>query len=186
MDNFSYLSVLISIVLGLGITQILAGFGRWVENRATFPAYAPSILWAVLLLVMHIQTWWSMYGLRQHEHWTFLQFFVVLLQPIVLYLLSSLVLPSQGSAVADLKSNYDAQRRWFFALLMALLAVSVVRDVMLTGALPAKENLAFHLLFLALAAVGLITAREWVHRVIVLLSAGTIGLYITFLFYLLD
>jgi len=41
-------------------------------------------------------------------------------------------------------------------------------------------------LFLGLAAVGLITASEWVHRVIVLLSAGTIGLYITFLFYLLD
>ncbi len=186
MDNFSCLSVLISIVLGLGITQILSGFGRWVENRATFPAYAPSILWAVLLLVMHVQTWWSMYGLRQHEHWTFLQFFVVLLQPIVLYLLSSLVLPSQGCAVADLKSNYSAQRSWFFGWLMALLAVSVVRDLALTGALPSNENLAFHLLFLGLAAVGLITASEWVHRVIVLLSAGTIGLYIAFLFYLLD
>jgi len=115
-----------------------------VENRATFPAYAPSILWAVLLLVMHIQTWWSMYGLRQHEYWTFLQFFVVLLQPIVLYLLSSLVLPSKICAAADLKSNYSAQRRWFFGLLMALLSVSVVRDLMLTGALPSNETLAFH------------------------------------------
>lgn len=186
MDNFSYLSVLISIVLGLGITQILSGFGRWVENRATFPAYAPSIVWAVLLLIMHVQTWWSMYGLRQHERWTFLQFFVVLLQPIVLYLLSSLVLPSQSCAVADLKSNYSAQRRWFFGLLMALLAVSVVRDVVLTGALPSNENLAFHGLFLVLAVGGLIIASEWVHRCIALLSAGTIGLYITFLFYLLN
>lgn len=186
MDNFSYLSVLISIVLGLGITQILSGFGRWVENRATFPAYAPSIVWAIMLLVMHIQTWWSMYGLRLHEDWTFLQFFVVLLQPIVLYLLSTLVLPSQSCAVADLKSNYGAQRRWFFGLLIALLAVSVARDMLLTGAPPSDENLLFHLLFFVLATSGLITASEWVQRFIALLSAALIGLYITVLFYLLQ
>ncbi len=121
MDNFSYLSVLISIVLGLGITQLLSGFGRWVKNRSSFPAYAPTIVWSAVLLLMHIQTWWSMYGLRFHTDWTFFQFFVVLLQPIVLFLLSSLVLPSTASSVGDLRRNYELQRKWFFALLNVLL-----------------------------------------------------------------
>jgi hypothetical protein len=94
MDNFNYLAVLISIVLGLGITQLLSGFGRWIESRSASPAYAPTVVWAVMLLVMHVQTWWSMYGMRYHEDWTFLEFVVVLLQPIVLYLLATITLPN--------------------------------------------------------------------------------------------
>lgn len=41
------------------------------------------MLWAVLL-VIDVQSWWAMYGLRNHEGWTFLAFVVVLLQTVVL------------------------------------------------------------------------------------------------------
>jgi len=119
MDDFNYLAVPISIILGLGITQLLSGLGRWVENRTSVPAYAPTIVWIVTLLVMHVQTWWSMYGLRHHQDWTFFQFVVVLLQPTTLFLLTTAVVPSSASAARDLKSNYFAQRRWFFSLLKA-------------------------------------------------------------------
>ncbi len=182
MDNFNYLAVLISIVLGLGITQILSGFGRWIGNRSAFPAYAPTIVWAVMLLVMHIQTWWSMSGMRYHEDWTFLEFSVVLLQPVVLFLLATITLPNSTSAALDLESNYFAQRRWFFGLLIALLFVSVGRDVALTAALPSAPNLLFHALFLILAICGIITAREAIHRFIAFFTATVILVYIALLF----
>ena len=74
MDQFNYLAVLISIILGLGITQLLSGFGRWIEHRATFRAYAPAICWAFVLLVIQVQCWWAMFGLREQTDWTFLKF----------------------------------------------------------------------------------------------------------------
>jgi hypothetical protein len=46
MGAFEYLSVLISIVLGLGITQLLLGFSRWLEQRKSFRAYGPAIAWS--------------------------------------------------------------------------------------------------------------------------------------------
>lgn len=186
MDNFSYLSVLISIVLGLGMTQLLSGFGRWVENRSAFPAYAPTIIWSAVLLLIHIQTWWSMYGLRFHANWTFFQFFVVLLQPIVLFLLSSLVLPSTASSVGDLRQNYESQRKWFFGLLSVLLLVSVARDAVLTSSLPSRYNIGFHLMFLSTFIVGMVFSRESVHRVIATFTAVAICLYIVLLFYALE
>jgi hypothetical protein len=90
---------------------------------------------------MHVQTWWSMFGMRHHAHWTFLQFGVVLLQPILLFLLATLVLPSPGAAQRDLRAGYFTQRRWFFGLLVLLLVVSVLKDVVLSGALPGRTNL---------------------------------------------
>jgi hypothetical protein len=168
--------------LGLGIAQLLGGFARWVEHRKTFLFFAPAMIWVAVLLLIHVQTWWSMFGLRFLQEWTFLRFGVVLLQPITLYLLSVLVLPSQGAPASDLRANYFAQRRWFFGLLAFLLFVSVAKDLIVSGSLPSTLNLVFHGVFLAVAAVALSTAREKVHHAVAVLSTLAIVGYVGLLF----
>ena len=44
MDSFSYLSVILSIVLGLTITQVLLGFRGLILTRAKAKLYAPKKL----------------------------------------------------------------------------------------------------------------------------------------------
>lgn len=182
MSEFEYLAVLISIVLGLGITRLLSGFGRWLEHRSTLRAYAPAIIWAAILLVLHVQAWWSMFALRHHVGWTFWQFSVVLLQPITLFLLATLVLPSAGASSPGLRSNYYAQRPWFFGLLVLLLVVSVLKDLVLTGSLPEPINLGFHVAFLIPAVAGVFVARESFHRAIAYVAAALIAVYVVVLF----
>ncbi len=181
MDQFEYLSVLISIILGLGITQLLTGFGRWLEQRSTFMAYSPAIGWAAFLLIVHVQTWWSMFGLRHWSDWNFLQFSLVLLQPSILFLLAILAFPGPNSS-DDLRANYFVQRRWFFGLLMALLVVSIVKDLIRSGNLPDAPNLAFHGVFFSLAAIGFATESERVHRRLVVGALASIAVYILLLF----
>lgn len=182
MDEFNYLAVLLSIVLGLGITQLLSSFGRWLEQRASFQAYAPSLLWAATLLLVHVQTWWTMFGLRSHGNWTFLQFSVVLVQPVILYLLATLVLPTSNVSAVDLQSNYYRQRNWFFGLFLMLLGVSLLKDVLLSGALPSISNIGFHVCFAVLAISALVTAHETVHRLVAYASTALILVYIALLF----
>jgi hypothetical protein len=144
MQAFDYLSVLLSIVLGLGITQLLSGFARWLELRREMKPYAPSALWAGFLLLVHVQTWWAMFGLRGIRDWTFLEFAVVLLQPILLFLLASLALPGPQSAERDMKVNFFAHRRWFFWMFLGVLVASISKDLVIAGVLPTRLNLAFH------------------------------------------
>jgi hypothetical protein len=42
MDSFSYLSVILSIVLGLAITQVLLGFRGLILTRAKVKLYVPT------------------------------------------------------------------------------------------------------------------------------------------------
>src|SRR3954471_17144914 len=134
MDRFSYLSVLISIILGLGITQLVTGLGRLIQARERVTPYTPALGWVALLLLIHVQTWWAMFGLRNQTSWNFAQFFVVLLQPLVLSLLAALVLPDiDADTHVNLRENYFAQSRWFFSLMVLLLLVSLVKDVVLSG-----------------------------------------------------
>jgi hypothetical protein len=148
MDEFDYLAVLISIILGLGITQLLTGVGRWIEQRRVLQAFSPAMIWAGILLLVHVQTWWSMFGLRFVTDWTFVRFAMVLLQPVILYLLATIVLPSERGPVLDLRANYRDQRLWFFGLLAFLLVASVLQRLRRNGrALERSKSCLSHRLF---------------------------------------
>jgi hypothetical protein len=183
MDEFSYLSVLLSIILGLAITQILKGFRGILQSRKRVKLYWPALAWAGLLLLIYVQTWWAMFGLRSHHDWTFGAFAIVLLQTIVLYMLAGLVLPDFfGNDAIDLRSNYYAHHAWFFSLAILTALVSIAKDLVLDGRLTETRNLCFHLVFILTAAIAAITRREWYHKAAVLVTAVLFGFYITLLF----
>ena len=183
MDQFSYLSVLISIILGLGITQLVTGLGRLIQTRERIKPYAPTYAWIALLLVIHVQTWWAMFGLRNHSGWNFAQFFIVLLQPLVLSLLASLAIPDIGAdSHVDLRANYYAQSRWFFSLLILLLVVSLVKDLVLSGSLPAPLNVGAHVLLMLASAGAIATRREGYHMQLAPFTIAMMLAYIAVLF----
>src|ERR1700761_2498507 len=137
MDAFSYLSVLLSIILGLAITQILMGYRGLLLARGRVRFYAPTMTWSVLLLVIAAQNWWASFGLSHHQDWTFLQFSAVLLQTVLLYMMAGLVLPDiPPEAPVDLREHYFRERRPFYGAFVLMLAVSISKDWILQGRLP--------------------------------------------------
>ncbi len=183
MDEFSYLSVLLSIILGLAVTEILSGFRSLLQARQRVRLYWPSLLWAFLLLLIAAQTWWASFGLRTHHDWNFAGFAVVLLQMVVLYMLAGLVLPEiNAGEVIDLRAHYFAQRRWFFAIALASVIVSVAKDLVLSGEWPDRRNLIFHIIFGVMALSATLIQREWLHKVLTLALAVVFALYIALLF----
>jgi len=84
VDEFGYLSVLLSIILGLAITQILQGLRGILRARALVRMYWPTAAWSGLLLVIDVQISWAMFGLREIVSWTFPGISVVLAQKAAL------------------------------------------------------------------------------------------------------
>ncbi len=183
MDEFSYLSVLLSIILGLAIAQVLQGFRGILQSRKRVVFYWPSLVWSVLLLLIFVQSWWAMFGLRTHTHWTFAAFGIVLLQTICLYMLAGLVLPDFAAGeTIDLRENYFAHRGWFFGIAVANGVVSIVKDLVLSGLFPNRANLIFHAIFIGTCAVAAITARVWYHAILAATAIIMFVLYILLLF----
>ncbi|MEQ1867220.1 MAG: hypothetical protein ABL996_21480 [Micropepsaceae bacterium] len=183
MDDFAHLSVLISIVLGLGITKLLMGLARIVQMRGRVKVFWPTLVWVLMLLVLHVQTWWTMFGLRTVEAWTFLGFAITLMQPILLFFLSALALPDfDRDEVLDLRSNYFLHRRWFFGILIALPLVSLARTYVLDGRLPQEADFIFHLGFIVASTAAAAFANETFHKAAALLAAASIFAYVALLF----
>ena len=183
MDEFSYLSVLISVILGLAVTQILKGFRGILLSRARVRVYWPVIAWAALLLLICSQNWWSMFGMRNRHDWTFLQFAMVLLNTIFIYMMTALVFPDFfGAAAIDLKENFYAHRAWFFSLAFSTIVVSVGKDFVLDGRLPNRTNLIFHAIFGVTLLIGALTASERYHKGLIVFGGALFVIYIAVLF----
>ncbi len=184
MDAFSYLSVLISIILGLAITQILQGFRDLMQARSRLRLYWPSLLWAILLLVICVQEWWAMFGWRDYPRWTFPGFSLMLAQTIATYLAAALVLPDvHGDDPIDLRSYYYANHRWFFAMGAIAVSVSILKDWFLSGHPPEPlSNFVSQLVFIAILSACAITARERMHKALAPLAAVLFSIYTLMLF----
>jgi hypothetical protein len=183
MDTFSYLSVLISIVLGLGITNLLGGVATLLRRRAEVKMYWPLPIWLVTLFLIHVQTWWTMFGLRRVGHWSFAEFLIVLMQPVLLYLMTALIRPGRQEAGAlDLRADFLRESRPFFICLFLVLCVSLAKDLSLSGHLPSAPNSAAHGLFLAMAALGAVSRNARLHTVMAPVGLAMIGAYIALLF----
>jgi len=183
MDEFGYLSVLLSIIIGLAITQLLLGFRGLVLQRARIASYGPPITWSVTLVIIAVQSWWAMFGLREHMTWTFLQFSIVLAQTIVLYMLAGLVLPDfTGERYVDLRAHYYEHRRVFFGVAAASGVISLAKDLVISGHLPNVPNVGFHILYIGTGIAAMATAREWYHRLLAPVILAIFCLYIAVLF----
>ena len=134
MDPFSYLVVLTSIVLGLGVTRVVGGLGQLMQGRKRKRPYWVHTLWALNLLLVNVIVWWFAYRWRTYERWTFFLFLWLLLSPIVLYLIASLLFPDADveQPVTQWRAYYYENHRDIFLLLSLIFPIDIV-DTLLKG-----------------------------------------------------
>ena len=134
MGAFEYLSVLISIILALGMTRVLAGVGEMLQARSRHRIYWVHVIWIFNLFLYLVIAWWIFYRWRDQQPWNFYLFLFVLISPTVLYLASLLLFPREGNVdtVIDYKAHYYENHRAFFILFALFVPVDIV-DSLLKG-----------------------------------------------------
>lgn len=183
MDSFTYISVLLSIVLGLAITQVLLGLRGLILTRAKVKLYSTTLIWAVIALLIPIQAWWADFSMRKNANWTFFALLVIMLQAISIYMITALVLPDiSGENLVDLREHFFAHRTWFFGAMVCSNVFSLAKTLTLYGRLPNLVDSAFELTFCAAAIAGGVTRNVWFHRVLAPAGGLLIAVYIALLF----
>ncbi|MBV8800180.1 MAG: hypothetical protein JOY77_07970 [Alphaproteobacteria bacterium] len=183
MDAFSYLSVLLSIVLGLAVTQLLSGFAALVHARRRIALYWPVPVQMAATLLITVQVWWAMFGMRNVSHWTFAGFLIVLGQSIAIYLMAAFITPELGGeGRIDLREAYFRESRWFFGSILAALAISLLKNRIVSGGFQSGADLAGHAAFATVALAGFVSRSDVVHKTIAPLSLLLYALYIALLF----
>lgn len=181
LEQFNYLAILISLVIGLAMAQVLNGLGRLIQARTRVVFYWPSVVWAVLFLVIQIESWWSLFRMRDVQNWNFFAFLVVVAHPVGLYLICSLVLPDPaefgGDKPVDLRANYFDHRRWFYALIVVVSLARLARPFVTPDARLTFLDVTVQSLIVVAAIVATLTRNVVVHRALPVLASVLMATY---------
>lgn len=173
MTFFEYVTVLVSIIVALGIAQILSGVARMIEKPQGQKIYWVHLLWAAWLFLYLIFFWWFEFQLTAVVEWTFYAYAILVFYATVLFLMSAILFPSRSHDGIDFEERFFARRNWFFGLFILSLAINVP-DTLLKGTVHfGSLGLGFwsySLSSLVICLVGLLTTNRKTHAVIAGLS----------------
>lgn len=184
MSEFEYITVLLSIILGLAVTQLLAGVARLLrDGRALVPAWWIFVIIATLLLA-NLEVWWVSYQWRQLPEWTFFAYAAFMILPVLMYLLAYLLLPDNLHLTGhELVREFIEHRRPFYACLGLVPLASFLQERLFTGHPPTLGlDTGFRLVFVALAVPGFLSRRTGVQACVALLSLLNMATYTSLLF----
>jgi hypothetical protein len=181
LSPFDYLTVLVWIVLGFAMTNVLTRLAVVVSARERVDFYWPPIAWAIWIFFICVQHWWAQWSEHGVRTWTFLTFCTGLLDPIILFFLSALVLPDREQAGSiDLGVWYYRNRLWFFAMLGLLPIASIGDELVRTGRIASTLNLGFLMVFELVDLVAFLLpsrrAQEWITAQACVLTLFYVGL----------
>jgi len=170
MTHFEYLSIATSIVMALGLARLLNGLSTIARHRN---GYWVHIMWTVHLSLTHLMFWWIFWSYRQAE-WSLSNFVLAFGALCALYFQATSLVPDDAGAVRDWKAYYDAERRPYFAAMMAYVLILAFNSI-LTRETPFvhPERVIQGLLF-SIALLGFLCRRDRVQEALVLISIALI------------
>lgn len=166
ISAFEYITILISIILGLGITHILSSLVRLLQIPGV-QSYWPHMIWVMLVLLLHIQEWFVLYELKDLKVWRMVTFLFVILYPINLFISANLLFPLNiNEENCAFKPFYFEHIQKIALSACTLVVLSVLYNLFLLNLTIATQAPQGVLLLVFLFLVLRPAAPPWVHKTI--------------------
>jgi len=186
VNSFQHVLTLISIIIGLGLAQILTNFNSLIKERKNVRFHWLPIYWAIGTFFVQVQWWWGIYKAKDMETWNFLFFSFIILNPISMYLASGCVLPKASHDIKyDLKEYYFSNRRWYFILMSFNPLLDIIRHIIFNREYFHQSNFANLIPLVFLTSLAFIKSQTYHIIVTLLLTLSLIFFIATFSFRLI-
>lgn len=125
MSEFEFISVLISMVVGLAITHVLGGLAQAVHERRQAPLDQIHMVWTAVVSLNLVLNWWVLFSWREHQVWSFTLFLSLMVWVVALYLPVVFLYPPRKATTEPWGMVYRTNRQWFLGAFAAFAAADV-------------------------------------------------------------
>lgn len=182
MGVFEYIGVLVSVIMGLGITHLATGATKLIQHRDQVRFYIPHAIWTVNVLIYILAVWWGMFWWSEHDNWYAYEYLFITLYAIVLFFLAAMLYPWDMEKNIDVRKYFFRHRRWFFGALFVAWCLDIPETVVKSFAdlrpVP-QEYILFVGMQLLIATIGLSTKNNIAHWLLPIIWFGLSVFYIT-------
>ena len=91
MSLFEFLMILLSLIVGLGLAEILSSIARVLKSNGIHGFHLTHGAITLAVFFALLQTFWESWGLRSVDIWTFPAMLLMLGSPILLYLIAHIL-----------------------------------------------------------------------------------------------
>lgn len=199
MSQLEYLIALISIIIGLGLTDLARSLRDLIRPGRPVRWHWLPLTWTAIVFMLVVQLWWNSFEVLQRDLFAdAVAFLPFLLMFLVLYLACSFALPDPGweetgpsdanhssNAPLDLEIFYfsASHRRGFFGTMVGLLALAQLISIsfpLLEGTSPGAPgniavNVGTNVGALVLFAGLIVTDRWWYHAGVTILALAAVA-----------
>ncbi len=160
MDVFEFILVLVTVIVSLGIAELLGGIVRVLRHELK-PGHL-HWLWVLSIFNMQIQWLWSCWNFADRDSWLYPEFMLLIAPPILLFMSAAVLFPKTSDG-DDLDTHFFRRRRPFFLLATATVVSFGLSHRFLEGGDLVSATNALRLV-LCFMCVGLIfTAHRGIH-----------------------
>jgi hypothetical protein len=156
MTDFEFLSVLISIVIGFGLTHLLSGLGRAFHFRHVNKIDAVHIAWTTTIFFVLVLNWWVFLLWRDIGTWTFPMFFTIVLWTTSMYVLALALYPPHLPEDVNYRELFESNRTWFLSTFFIMTMLDILVTYMRENEFPELFYIAFVGHYGLIAAVGIV------------------------------
>jgi hypothetical protein len=122
LNQFDYIAVLVSVIVGLGVVHLLAGTARFLTERGRRKPYWVHLLWTWNVFHYLVFFWWFVWRWSTLAEWSLLLFLFILLYSVCIYLLCVVLYPDPDDP-RPAREIYFENRTVFFGLWILLIMV---------------------------------------------------------------
>jgi hypothetical protein len=174
VDLFEYITILTSIIVGLGIAHLLRGLAGLVQHPGRDRIYWVHLVWVGYMFFNMVFFWWWEFALSGITTWLFQDYLFIVFYAVVLYLMCAMLFPGDLSGYDGFKDYFMSRRRWFFGLLLVSFIVDIY-DTWLKGADHfmnlGLSYMMMNLVYLVMCVAGITSNRRVVQGVIAVLAS---------------
>jgi len=156
MSEFEFLSVLVSIVIGLGLAHILKGS---VSLAYKHRQLEPRLVYAIFLVFIFVLDWWTIIGWRDHTGWNFSDFLILITWAISHYIAAIILYP-----LSDIEESASFPLKYFLLAFAAVAFLDILQTYVRGDIFEPWYYLPFVLHYVLLSIMGYFTDSHRFHR----------------------
>ena len=160
MSDFEFLSVLVSIVIGFGLTHLLGGLGHAYHFRRSNKIDAVHVAWTIAVFFLLVLNWWVFLLWREFDAWTFGEFFTIVMWAIAMYVMALALYPPRLSETVDYREMFETNRTWILSTFVIWLLLDIVVTSMRDQSVPEAFFLAYLGHYLAIGVIGIFVKKR--------------------------
>ena len=127
MSSFEFIVTLMSIVMGLGVTNLLAGAGRAFYRRQKNPIDEVHIVLTAATLLLLVLQWWVTFKWNSDLAWSFDKFLVLIVWTIAIYMLTVFLYPPDLSEEEEHQARFERNRTGYYTTFLIMCLLDIVQ-----------------------------------------------------------